>query len=276
VTVFDKVLCYDCVVYETKYGHDRRNGGLFRHGDEEKSVKGGSLMCVGQQFKTYSVAINYLGEARESLIKYQYQKCLDKLEQAEKEIQNQKVSLKKYLQKELENKKNSFQKTPENIAKLEKLNDHLRVIEHETDAEAKKIKQALQARLREQKDFLTDYELQIDLVFYLREDDPEYSEDEDSILATLDCCDCIGFGDADENYDHNTAGGVLPFEHCALFHALYDHITPALHWSDLLRIGSVWVEIKVEYQKKYGLETGELRRDNWIDPDEIFHYRLRE
>ena len=233
-------------------------------------------MCVGQQFRTYSAAVNYLDEARKSLRRCQYQKCFDKLEQAEKEIQGQKASLRKYLQKELEDKEDSFQKTPENIAKLEKLNDHLRVIEHEADAEAKKIKQALQARLREQKDFLTDYELEIDLVFYLREDDPEYSEDEDSILVTLDCCDHIGFGDADENCDHNTVGGFLPFEHCTLFHALYDHITPELHWSDLLRIGSVWVEIKVEYQKRYGLEKVELNRDNWIDPDGSCHYRLIE
>ena len=233
-------------------------------------------MCVGQQFRTYSAAVNYLDEARESLRRYQYQKGFDKLEQAEKEIQDQKGSLRKYLQKELEDKKDSFQETPENIAKLEKLNDHLRVIEHETDAEAKKIKQALQARLREQKDFLTDYELEIDLVFYLREDDPEYSEDEDSILVTLDCCDYIGFEDADETYDHNDVVRFLPFKHCALFHALYDHISPELHWSDLLRTGSIWVIIKVEYQKKYGLETGKLRRDNWIGPDEIFHYRLME
>jgi hypothetical protein len=229
-------------------------------------------MCVGQQFKTYSAANNYLDEARKSLIRGQYQKSFDKLEQAEREIQDQKASLRKYLQKELEDKKDSFQETAENIAKLEKFNDHLRVIENE----AKKIKQALQARLREQKDFLTDYELKIDLVFYLREDDPEYFEDEDGILVTLDCCDYIGFEDADENNDHNTAGGVLPFKHCALFHALCDHITPDLHWSDLLRIGSVWVEIKVEYQKRYGLEKVELSRDNWIDPDGACHYRLIE
>ena len=235
-------------------------------------------MCVGQQFRTYSAsaAVNYLDEARKSMIGGQYQKCFDKLEQAEKEIQDQKASLRKYLQKELEDKEDSFQKTPENIAKLEKLNDHLRVIENETNAEAKKIKEALQARLREQKDFLTDYELEIDLVFYLREDDPEYSEDEDGILVILDCHNYIGFENADENYDHNDVIRFLPFKHCTLFHALYDHITPDLYWRDLLRIGSVWVEIKVEYQKKYGLETEGLRRDNWIGPDEIFHYRLKE
>ena len=107
------------------------------------------------------------------------------MEQAEKEIQDQKASLRKYLQKELEDKEDSFQKTRRTLPNLKKLNDHLRVIENETNAEAKKIKQVLQARLREQKDFLTDYELEIDLVFYLREDDPEYSEDEDSILGPL-------------------------------------------------------------------------------------------
>jgi len=59
-----------------EYGHDRCNGGLFRHGDEEKSVEGGRLMCVEQQFRTYSAAVNYLDEARKSLRRCQYQNVL--------------------------------------------------------------------------------------------------------------------------------------------------------------------------------------------------------
>ena len=41
-------------------------------------------MCVGQQFRTHSAAVNYLNEARKSLRGCQYQKCFDKLEQAER------------------------------------------------------------------------------------------------------------------------------------------------------------------------------------------------
>ena len=113
---------------------------------------------------------------------------------------------------------------------------------------------------------------------YLREDDPEYSEDEDSILATLSCFDHIGFEDENDNYDYKDPGGwFLPFRHCALFHALYDHIFPRLHWGDILRIGTVWVDIKVDHQKQYDLETGELIRDNGIREDENgLHHKLKE
>ena len=231
-------------------------------------------MCVGEQFGTCYSAIDFLDDARKSLKRGQYQKSLDRLEQAEKEIQKQKADLRKYLEKELIHKKDRFQESRENIARLKKLNCYLQVIENGANAEAGKIKQTLQARLREQEEFLTDYEIDIEVVFFLREDDPDYSEDDDSILVTLHCCDHIGFENTDGNYDHNTVGGLLPFRHCALFHALYDHISPDLHWSDLLRIGSAWANIKVEYQKKYDLAAGELQRDNWIGADESLHYKL--
>ncbi len=152
----------------------------------------------------------------------------------------------------------------------------MRVIEKEADAEAGKIKQTLYSRLREQKEFLTDYEIEVEVVFVLREDDPGYAEEEGNILVTLQCGDSIGFENAGENYDYNTVSGLLPFRHCALFHALYDHVTPHLGFSDLLRIGSAWVNITVEYQKKYDFKAEELRRDNWVDPDETLHYRLLE
>ena len=233
-------------------------------------------MCVGHRFKRYSHARDYLDEAKNAIIRRQYQKALNRLELAEKEIQEQKESLRKFVEKELEGKEDNFQDTPENIAELEKLNVHLRVIENEANVEVQKIKQALQARLREQEDFLTDYEIEIEVTFDLRKDDPEYSEDEDNILVTLYCSDYIGFDDVDENYDYNDVVRFLPFRHCALFHALYDHITPRLHRSNLLRIGTIWVEIEVKYQKKYGLESGELRRDNGIGSDESFHYKLKQ
>ena len=122
-------------------------------------------MCVGNRFKTYSLAGDYLDEAQNALQWRQYQKALDRLELAGKEIEEQKESLRKFVGKELQDKKDSFQKTEENIAKLEKLNDQLGVIEKEANAEVKKIKGVLKDRLREQNDFLTDYEIEIEVSF---------------------------------------------------------------------------------------------------------------
>ena len=233
-------------------------------------------MCIGEQFGTCFSAIKSLREARKFNNKGQYQKSLGHLEQAEKEIQKQKAKLRKYLEKDLRHKNDHFQDNEENIVSLKKLNSYLQVIEKEANAEVGKIKQALQTRLQKQKEFLTDYEIDIEVVFVLREDDLDYSEDEDNILVTLHCCDHIGSENAEENYDYNTISKLLPFRHCALFHALYDHVSPHLDLSELLRIGSAWVNIHVEYQRRYDFTAEELQRDNWIGSDEAVHYRLLE
>lgn len=236
-------------------------------------------MCVGHRFISGNHAGDYLHEASKALNRYQYQKCLNRLELAAKEIEIQKESLTKFTKNELQFKEKIIERTEENIAKLKKLNDHLRLIQNEAQAEVEKIRKALKDRLREQKDYLTDYEIEIQITFYLREDDPEYCEDEDNILVKLDCLSLIGFYDADEDYDYNDqiGGWLSSFRHCALFHALYDHVSPGLHWSDMLRIGGVWVDIHVQYQKSYNLESGELIKDNFISQDDNgLHYKLTE
>ena len=236
-------------------------------------------MCVNHRFRSDFFAREHLDEAQEALRWRQYQKALDRLDLAAKEIENQRESLMKFVEKELQSKINNFQETEENIAKLKKLSDQLGVIENEANAEVQKIKGVLKDRLREQKDFLTDYEIEIQVGFYLREDDPESREDDDNLLATLSCFDYIGFEEEDENYDYKDGDRWhLPFRHSVLFHVLCEHIKPKkLHWSDIFRIGTVWVDIKVNYQKKYDMETRELIRDNWVSPDDaVLHYKLKK
>lgn len=236
-------------------------------------------MCVGDTHSLHSYAGTYFEEAQKALNMRQYQKALDRLDKAAQELDGQRKGLRKFLEKELADKELRFQATAENLAKLKRLNDQLAVIQNEANREAGRLKAALKTRLRQQEDFLTDYEIEIDMDFYLRDDDPEYRQDEDSILATLSCGDYIGIEDQEDlDYGDGPMKGILPTAHCCLFHSLYDHISPKnLHWSDLLRIGSVWVDIKVSYQKKYGLKAGQLIRDNWISPeDQGVHYKLRQ
>ncbi len=64
-------------------------------------------MCVGHKFKSYSYARDYLDEAKNAIIIRQYQKALNRLELAGKEIQDQKESLRKFVLKELQNKKDN-------------------------------------------------------------------------------------------------------------------------------------------------------------------------
>jgi hypothetical protein len=76
----------------------------------------------------------------------------------------------------------------------------------------------------------------------LREDDTEYEEDDDNILVQV--YDIYIEGD-DLDADHSEYS--FPGEkHCYLYHQLYGHFH--LDWRDLLRIGSLYVEIKIEEQ----------------------------
>jgi hypothetical protein len=85
----------------------------------------------------------------------------------------------------------------------------------------------------------------------LREDDPEYEEDDDNILMAVEYLylGSRNSGDFGNTADVNFA--EFPERHmgewhCYLYHDLYDHL--GLDWRDLLRIGLLYVEIKIDEQ----------------------------
>ena len=115
----------------------------------------------------------------------------------------------------------------------------------------------LEKRVKDTNDWLEDYEIDCYMTFHLKEDDPGYDEDSDNILVEL----AVGFGSmksgrrewgiADGN-DHNTLHSLVKCSmvdeyHCYLYHSLYDHTD--LGWVNMLRIGTIWVDIEVQYQK---------------------------
>jgi hypothetical protein len=68
---------------------------------------------------------------------------------------------------------------------LQRLNDKLTVIERQAKREALTLITALEARVHDPADWLSDYELELEVSFWLREDDPAFKEDDDNILVTL-------------------------------------------------------------------------------------------
>ena len=59
--------------------------------------------------------------------------------------------------------------------------------------------------------------------------------------------------------------------HCYSFHHLYD-VSPNLFWSDILRIGSIWLDVTINYQNwEYGLMTSKDKYLQFIDNDDDIH-----
>ena len=148
--------------------------------------------------------------------------------------------------------------SPEQMLQLQQLNDRLATIEKQVKREAMNLNTQLRVRIHDLADWLMDYEIELEITFQLREDDPAYRDDDDNILATLremlKDCDQDDFG-IDDGINHNDIfqhidGHPMQEEfHCWLYHCLYDHTN--LWFDDMLRIGSIWVDIQVWYQHNY-------------------------
>ena len=145
---------------------------------------------------------------------------------------------------------------------LQRLNDRLTVIEQQVTREALALFAQLDARVQDPQDWLSDYEIELEVRFWLREDDPAYQEDDDNILATLKehlklqrhLPEPFGI---DDGINHNIFQGMdgHPMQgefHCWLYHCLYDHTD--LWFNDMLRIGHIWVELQVLYQHRCEVE----------------------
>ena len=68
---------------------------------------------------------------------------------------------------------------------VQQINDRLLVIERRARQEALALIPQLDARVHDPQDWLMDYEIDLDVSFALREDDPAYQDGEDNMLVTL-------------------------------------------------------------------------------------------
>ena len=140
---------------------------------------------------------------------------------------------------------------------LVRLNRRLAEIEQQLHKEALPLFPALDARVADDTDWVTDYEIEGIIEFWLNGSDPAFVEDEDNILAVIDHYKIGRKYDKYEvewpTFNWNDCG-IMDLDdptqneyHCWLYHHLYDHA--GLCWADLLRIGRIWVDLKVTYQR---------------------------
>jgi len=136
---------------------------------------------------------------------------------------------------------------------LRSLNDQLRQLEDKYAPIMAAKLQELQAHVADPSDWMWDFNLSIVITFYLHKDDPEYEVDDDNILMEFEERFSRkyprdhewGFGAT--NVNHAVPGQYYTSEHhCYLYHQLYDHCY--MDWRDLLRIGNLFVDIKIEEQ----------------------------
>lgn len=115
--------------------------------------------------------------------------------------------------------------------------------------------QELQSRVADSSDWLLEFNLEYVITFYLREDDPEYEEDESNVLTAIE--EIVfehnfrsdfdwGFGAIHVNHVEPSLRFPPEESHCYLYHQLTDHCH--LDMRDLFRIGDMYFEIKIDEQ----------------------------
>jgi len=115
---------------------------------------------------------------------------------------------------------------------------------------ATEVSPRLAAKVADPNDPMYDYEIEARLAFIMREEDPDYDEDNDNILTTRNETLKHLRPDESENFAETIGPKGLQAEpHCWRFHDLYDHEygadSPSLSFHDCLRISKVLVDVKV-------------------------------
>lgn len=142
------------------------------------------------------------------------------------------------------------------ICELQTINQKLKVLQDKLLSEAINLDKALHVRVQDKNDVLDDYEIELHLSFILKENHEAFKEDSDNFITHV-CEYAKGISQSVSQYpwrwsdNHNEFRGWVehPMKdeyHCWWFHCLYDH--NHLEFSDILKIGSIWSDIKVYYQ----------------------------
>ena len=140
----------------------------------------------------------------------------------------------------------------EEKSRLGKLNEQLRLIGQRHHREAMRLGEVLDWRISDPLDWLQEYDVALKISFYLRDDDPEYDENDDNILWIMEELlsredSLLDWGATRDinRLDRDWYGFDKNEEHCYLYRALYSFWQ--LSWHDLLRIGSIFVDLVVTH-----------------------------
>ena len=183
------------------------------------------------------------------------------------------------------------------------LNRHLRGVTRHLRTVVDDVKPRLEAKLADPCDPMYDYEIEARIDYQLREDDPEFAEDDDNYLSTrIEPLKSSLYGWEREDCAHlYLPAGLLAEPHCSLFKDLYSinygAESPRLSFKDCLRIGRIFVDVQIRQQyefnahdgaftktsnptsswsKKLQQQTREVIKETPITPDGRLHFKHPE
>jgi hypothetical protein len=162
------------------------------------------------------------------------------------------------MQKDTRSRLHPTEMTREQRLFLVNLNARLAKIEQQYKKEALALIDMMNTKVESDADWIHDYEIECKIHFSLNTSDSAYKEDEDNFLAEIR--DSLGgmlmhFGESEADTSNENWNDLhIPDldnpeqeeHHCWLFHHLCDH--SALSGADLLRIGSIWVDVNLTLQ----------------------------
>jgi len=138
--------------------------------------------------------------------------------------------------------------TPKDKEELQILNTRLKNLETKLLSEALKLDEELSRRVANKDDILDDYEIEVELQFYLKENDVPTILSESLKGISKDTSKLLGL---EENHNEFRGWENHPMKdehHSWLYHCLYDHTD--FGFQDMVKIGMIWSDIKVWYQYK--------------------------
>ena len=122
------------------------------------------------------------------------------------------------------------------------------------------IKPLLEAKRTDPDDPMYDYEIEARIDYQLREDDPDFAEDDDNYLSTRTASlksSLSGWAREDCAYSYLPAG-LLVEPHCKLFQDLYSNSygaeAPRLSFRDCLHIGRIFVDVQIWQQYEFNAQ----------------------
>ena len=143
------------------------------------------------------------------------------------------------------------------VESLIKINSRLQDIQSKIQTKVNELQEEMDKKLSVTPNMF-DYEIEIQFLFILGKDDKDFDEDDDNIIAehhlyvTKTHSKTIFLESGYTIPGQPLSHPLNKINQCELFHLLYDHIE-YMKLKDIIRIGSVWIDIEVYHQFEFEL-----------------------